>query len=52
MFATTQLTQASSAVFVIDSGLLWCYCTIIGCVMRTCASWSYGIYFGWTGGNR
>jgi len=35
VFATTQLTQVKSAVFVIGSELLWHYCTIMGCLMHT-----------------
>jgi len=36
VFATKQLTQVKSALFVIGSELPRHYCTIIGCVMRTC----------------
>jgi len=32
VFATTQLTQIKSAVFVIGSELPWHYCTIIRCI--------------------
>jgi len=38
VLATTQLTQVNSAVFVIGSELPRHDRTIIGCVMRTCAS--------------
>jgi len=37
VFATTQLTQVKSAVFVIGSELPSHYCTIIRCVMCTLA---------------
>jgi len=37
VFATTQLAQVKSAVFVFGSELPHHYCTIIGFVMRTCA---------------
>jgi len=37
VFATTQLTQVKSTLLVIGSELPQHYCTIIGCVMRTCA---------------
>jgi len=50
VFATTQLMQVKSALFVIGSELLRHYCTIIGCLMHTLAS--YGIYFWRRGTNR
>jgi len=56
VFATTQLTQVKSALFVIVSELPRHYCTIIGCVMCTLAivmaTCPYGIYFWWRDGNR
>jgi len=37
VFETTQLTQVKSALFVVGSELPGHYCTIIRCVMDTCA---------------
>jgi len=37
VFATTQITQVKSALFVIGSELPRHYCKIIRCVMRMCA---------------
>jgi len=49
VFATKQLTQAKSAVFVTELWMLWNYCTIMWCVMCTLAigmaTCSYGICF-------
>jgi len=61
VFATIQLTQVKSTVFVIGSELPWHYCTIIRCVMHICApltlaivmaTCSYIIYFWRMGSNR